>query len=536
VTVTHLGDVATDGQANCRNVITRTYLATDPCGNTDSCTQTILVDDSTGPTLTCPPPVTVTCFSQVPPPNPGSVTAVDNCATNSVNVIFLSDVSSNGTSNCTTITRTYKGTDSCGNMATCTQTITVADTIPPVITCPPNFQLPCGTPTDPSVTGSATATDNCGPIPPPTFSDQMTGSCADVNGATITRTWTANDGCNTATCTQIITLVPPPNQGCIPAYVIDLGGSCGNPAPKLTSSPPILGSYLAFRIYNAPPNAPILFAADPAPFPPPVMFGNGCTLWVDPTASLFLSSIFTDGNGDWTLRFLIDMNNLSLVNQLIRVQAGFVSVGGPAPVISLTNGLELFFGTCPPFCTATKDGFAGTGFAGQVFDANYSTVFPTGLDVGIFSPGALPPNGLHWDGTAVGRAALKSFLAGAGGPSGPIAADTVNPLTTVGGGSLALQAATLQLNIAFNNANLMGSGVPGFGLQTYWNYPGVPDSLNGMNVTQILGVANLALSGGALPAGYTYDSLALLLQNINEAYNGCAESFWGSKYLFAPNL
>jgi HYR domain len=528
VTVVHVGDVP--GGPECLETIVRTYRAQDACGNSATCTQTIVVQDTTPPSiLSCPQPVTVQCASQVPPPNPSLVVAIDNCF-QQVQVFFVSDVPNGGPACNHVITRTYKAQDPCVNMSFCTQTITVQDTTAPVITCPPDVTLPCGTPTDPTVTGFATATDNCGTVPAPTFTDVATGQCPQ--GATITRTWATSDGCNPVSCVQIITLVAPPNQGCVPASVTDLGGSCGNPPPKLTSSPPIIGSYLAFRVYNAPPNTPVIFAADAPPFPPPLPIGGSCVLWVDPFDSILLTDFFTDQGGDWTVRIEIAAGNTALINQLIRVQAGFV-----APTsVSLTNGLELFFGTCPPFCTATKDGYAGAGFAGQVFDASFLAVFPTGLDVGVYAPGsALPPNGLRWDGTPAGRAALKSFLAGAGGPSGPLTGDALDPLTTLGGGSLALQAAALTLNVGFNNANLLGSGLPGFANQVYFNYPGVPDVLNGFSVSQILNVANQVLSGLATPpVGYDYNSLAQLVQNINEAYNGCVESFWGSKYLFAP--
>jgi hypothetical protein len=404
-----------------------------------------------------------------------------------------------------------------------------------LIDCPPDFTVPCGTSTSPAVTGTASATDSCSGALTATFSDQIIGSCPA--GATILRTWTATGSCDSDSCVQTITVIPPPNQGCVPSTVTNLGGACGTPAPQLTASPPQLGAYLAFRIYNAPPNAPLILAADVPPFPGPIALGGGCVLWVDPLSSYIFDNFFTDGAGDWTSRFLVAADALALIGSCVRAQAGILVQGGPvAGIASLTNGLQVCFGTCPPYCSATRTGFAGGGFAGQVFDLNYSTVFPSGLDIGIFDTGsgASAPNGLRFDATATGRAALKSFLGVAASPSGSFASDQLNPASTNGGGSLALQAATLTLNIAFNNAGLLGSGNPGYGNQVYWNYPGNPDSLNGMSLIQILAAANLALSGGALPAGYSYESLAILVQNINEAYDGCTESFWGSKYLFAP--
>src|SRR6185295_4320259 len=92
--------------------------------------------------------------------------------------------------------RTYRGTDACGNVSTCTQTITVNDQTGPVIVCPVDRQLSCCDATDPGHMGTATATDNCGGVPTITYSDV-------VNSGGIDRTWTATDGCgNSSTCVQ----------------------------------------------------------------------------------------------------------------------------------------------------------------------------------------------------------------------------------------------------------------------------------------------------------------------------------------------
>ncbi|WP_205756015.1 hypothetical protein, partial [Lacibacter luteus] len=95
--------------------------------------------------------------------------------------------------------RSWKAEDACGNSVTKTQTITVTDNKPPVITCPKD--VPCGSTTDPSITGKATATDNCGAVTI-TYSDVV------VNNVT-TRTWVARDECgNTSSCVQKIVTGP----------------------------------------------------------------------------------------------------------------------------------------------------------------------------------------------------------------------------------------------------------------------------------------------------------------------------------------
>jgi len=80
------------------------------------------------------------------------------------------------------------------------QTITLVDTTPPDIDCPPDVELVCGDSTDPSVTGTATATDACGVVTIE-FCDIQDGICP----ALITRQWTATDECgNSVTCEQQI--------------------------------------------------------------------------------------------------------------------------------------------------------------------------------------------------------------------------------------------------------------------------------------------------------------------------------------------
>src|SRR6185436_19445930 len=179
---------------------TRTYRATDACGNSATCTQLITrTVDVTPPTITCPAAVTLPgCNPTVPAPDITLVTATDACGT--VTVTFVSDVVS--TVNCTeTTTRTYRATDACGNSATCTQLITrTVDVTPPTITCPAAVTLPGCNPTVPAPDITlVTATDACGTVTVTFVSDVVsTVNCTE----TTTRTYRATDACgNSATCT-----------------------------------------------------------------------------------------------------------------------------------------------------------------------------------------------------------------------------------------------------------------------------------------------------------------------------------------------
>jgi len=67
---------------SCPGKVTRVYRVTDDCGNFAECTQTITVEDTIAPTLTCPDSVTIECGDPLDPATLGSATAIDNCATN----------------------------------------------------------------------------------------------------------------------------------------------------------------------------------------------------------------------------------------------------------------------------------------------------------------------------------------------------------------------------------------------------------------------------------------------------------------------
>lgn len=154
--IAHGGDVVTNQTCANNKTISRTYFATDACGNSSSCVQVISVNDNIGPAITCPSNIVVNCTSLVPPPNTATVTATDNC-TGSATITHGGDAVSNQTCvNKKTISRTYFATDACGNSSSCVQIISVDDNIPPTLNCPPNVTIVCDT-----YSFSASATDNC---------------------------------------------------------------------------------------------------------------------------------------------------------------------------------------------------------------------------------------------------------------------------------------------------------------------------------------------------------------------------------------
>lgn len=197
-----------DAPAGCTALICGvTLTVTDPSGESDSLSTTVTIDDDSPPELSCPGDVTVECDESTDPGNTGTATATDEC--DGILTPDASDVVTPG--DCpqeSTIARTWTASDACLNPASCVQTIEVADTTPPEITCPPDVTIECDESTDPSNTGSATATDNCDDgLPAPAFSDSVTpGDCPQEY--VIARRWTSADACgNTASCVQTIKVV-----------------------------------------------------------------------------------------------------------------------------------------------------------------------------------------------------------------------------------------------------------------------------------------------------------------------------------------
>ncbi len=184
------------------SVFERTWIATDACGNTNTCIQVITIEDTTPPAITCPASVTIECTDDTSPANTGSATAIDNC--DGAPIIGFADITVGG--GCPqeySITRTWTAIDLCGNSSSCIQTILVTDTQGPAITCPGDVTIECTDSTDPLDTGAATAID-CDPNPNITFADvTVDGACPQLSN--IQRTWTATDACgNTTTCVQTI--------------------------------------------------------------------------------------------------------------------------------------------------------------------------------------------------------------------------------------------------------------------------------------------------------------------------------------------
>jgi len=221
VTFSDVSDQTPTGCGNDTYTITRTWTATDPCGNATNCIQIIEVEDTTPPVITCPADATIECDEDPSPATNGTATATDNCAAVSEIDISFTDISSQTPTGCGqfqyTILRTWQAEDVCGNTSTCVQTINVEDTTPPVITCPSSQTLTCFESVPAPymnaadyIAGGGTISDNCTSL----LSDFTVFSQDDDNGGdncpgnarVVVRTYFVNDACgNNATCTQTFT-------------------------------------------------------------------------------------------------------------------------------------------------------------------------------------------------------------------------------------------------------------------------------------------------------------------------------------------
>ncbi len=202
-------------QGNCIGSISfiRIWTALDPVDTSmqASCSQLINMHDDIKPTLLfCPVDITVSpgqnCMTKV---NWNHPTVVDNCS----GATLVSNIQANTFFGVGTTTINYIATDQCGNIATCSFSITVSECCNtlPKITCPVTYVGCPGSTIDSTITGIPIAepgSPNCSQ-PIVSFQDVVakTGPCP---GATrILRVWTAKDPIDPTvktSCVQIIDL------------------------------------------------------------------------------------------------------------------------------------------------------------------------------------------------------------------------------------------------------------------------------------------------------------------------------------------
>ena len=127
------------------------YFIYDLAGNTDSCSFTVTVIDSIPPTISCPGNISLstsinscdTIVNGIAPMSP-----MDNCAIDSVSFILSGATTGIGNGdasgslfNMGITTVNYFVYDLSGNVDSCSFTVTVIDSVPPIIICPNNVNV-----------------------------------------------------------------------------------------------------------------------------------------------------------------------------------------------------------------------------------------------------------------------------------------------------------------------------------------------------------------------------------------------------------
>jgi hypothetical protein len=216
-----------DGSCPNDYTLTRTWTATDSCGNSSSETQVIKVQDTKSPTFSKPPTnhsatADDHCQAKLPDFTAG-VVASDSCST-----VTLSQSPAAGTSmtvghNPVRVT----ATDACGNATSVGVFFDVTDNTPPSITCPANITADFTIDTGAVVNYPApTATDNC-PGVVTTTCTSASGSVFPLGSTTVTCTAT-DASLNTASCSFTVTVVPPPSSANGSFVIGDLNAAVGN--------------------------------------------------------------------------------------------------------------------------------------------------------------------------------------------------------------------------------------------------------------------------------------------------------------------
>ncbi len=179
-----------------------TWTATDAAGNTGTATQNITIGDTTPPPGDITPPV-VTPPADISVPATGPLTPVAIGTATATDAVGVVSISSDAPASFPvgTFVVTWTATDAAGNAGTATQSISVEDATPPVVTAPADITVPATGPLTPVAIGTATATDAVGVVS--IFSDAP----ASFPVGTTVVTWTATDAAgNAGTATQSITI------------------------------------------------------------------------------------------------------------------------------------------------------------------------------------------------------------------------------------------------------------------------------------------------------------------------------------------
>src|ERR1700728_596941 len=129
---------------------------------------------------------------------------------------------------------------------------------------------------------------------------------------------------------------------------------------------------------------------------------------------------------------------------------------------------------------------------------------------------------------------IINFLPATGAP-GPLTADLLDPATSAAG-SYGGEVATLELNVAFNDAGLLkGNLGMSVGNLVLTGFTGDLTFANGLTVRQILNDANTVLGGGPEPnPSVMFQDMFTLANSIDMSFNGGTVSTFATQHFVYP--
>ena len=281
--------VVTNG--TCPNqMITETWLISDGCSNTATCSQTVTVTNCCNPPcleVQCASNKMVACNSGWTFDLPIATSCCSNEFVSSTGVatnVMITVVSTVTNGNCPNqmITANWTISDACGDTTNCSQTVTITNCCNPPcleVTCPTNKTVPCGTYWTFDLPVATSCCSNLfkgtgvltNVLITPT-STVTNGTCPTV---TVTQTWSIMDKCGDRTnCSQVVTIT-----GCCTNNT-NTGACCGpdagpqtiqwlvlpsGPANALASNPSGSNSNGTWVIANLPCYGPVLITQNTRP-------------------------------------------------------------------------------------------------------------------------------------------------------------------------------------------------------------------------------------------------------------------------------
>lgn len=315
------------------------YTATDGNGNTSTCSFDIVVSDTELPVFnSCTPAFTINnntgvCGRVITFPMPG---ATDNCS--GVTVTQVSGLTSGSTFPIGNSTVVFEATDASGNIATCSQTVTIVDA---------EFPQIVGMPSNISVSASSGSCDAVANWAPPTVTD-------NCSGATITQSAGLPSGSTFPAGTTIITY-----------DATDAAGNITSASFNVTvtdATPPVIS--------NCPSNMTVC-EGDTVNFTAPTATDNcSATVTVAQISGPASGTVFpsgtstvifraTDGSGNFTnCTFTVSVNSVPVVNLNYPItstceNSTLLTLNGGTPGGGVYSGNGVSGGTFDPSASGT---------------------------------------------------------------------------------------------------------------------------------------------------------------------------------------